>query len=475
MKNNIFEDLKQKVDSDKSHMSRRDALKFMGISPIAASVLATTTTSSVANASEDVQGKIVIVGGGAGGIMALSRLSSTIKNPDITIIAPNEVHLYQPGQVFVGAGEMKVEDLKIDNNNYIDQDKVTWVKDEVATFDADNNLVVTRAGKEIKYDVLVVASGIQYHYEQIKGLKEEDIGTNGITSVYLSDLEKGTAVGATATWDWFNELKEAAKTKKPKVIYTQPNTPIKCGGAPQKMLYLSADFLKQDGLSAEYSFVSSKKELFHLPEVDKALHEVQSGYDKITSMFKHHLNSIDVKAKKATFIHAYEKEVYDEDMEETEVVSFADKVVMDYDFIHIVPPMSPVDSVVKSKLINDAGWLDVDKNSLQHKRYKNVFGIGDVCGIPMGKTGGSARHHGPILVDNIISFMKKEEPKAIFDGYTVCPIKTQYGKIMMAEFNYDGPAPSFPLAIDQSRWVWWAFDLYMLKPMYQYLMLPGRM
>jgi len=455
-------------------MSRRDAIKFMGISPIAASVLASTAGSSIAEASEDVSGKIVIVGGGAGGIMALSRLQRAIKNPDITIIAPNEVHLYQPGQVFVGAGELKIEDLAIDNNNYIDQSKVTWIKDEVKTFDADNNTLVTRNGEEVKYDFLVVAAGLQYHYEAIKGLSKEDIGKNGITSVYLNDLEKGTAKGATATWEWFNSLKEAAKTGKPKVIYTQPNTPIKCGGAPQKMLYLSADYLRQDGLSAEYSFVSSAGKLFSLPDIDKALHEVQDGYDTIENKFQHHLKAIDVKAKKATFIHAWDEEVYDEDFDTTETVSHADTVVMDYDFIHVVPPMSPVDAVMNSSLISKAGWLEVDKHSLQHTRYKNVFGIGDICGIPMGKTGGTARHHGPILTQNLISAMKGEELKAVFDGYTVCPIKTQYGKIIMAEFNFDGPAPTMPLDFSKPRWMWWAFDLYMLEPMYKYLMLTGR-
>ncbi|MDF1876379.1 NAD(P)/FAD-dependent oxidoreductase [Sulfurimonas sp. SAG-AH-194-L11] len=459
---------------NKNYLSRRDAIKLMGISPIAAGVLASTSGSSIAEASADVQGKIVIVGGGAGAIMALSRLSRAISHPDITIIAPNEVHLYQPGQVFVGAGEMQFDDLVMDNNNYIDQDKVTWIKDEVKTFDADNNRVLTRSGEEVKYDILLVAVGIQYHYEKIKGLTKEDIGKNGITSVYLSDLEKGTALGATATWEWFNELKEAAKTSTPKVIYTQPNTPIKCGGAPQKMLYLSADYLKQEGLSAEYSFVTSQKKLFSLPAIDKSLHKVQSQYDTITNKFQHHLKAIDVKAKKATFIHAWDEEVIDEDFGTKEIVSHADKVVLDYDFIHVVPPMSPVDALMESKLISKAGWLDVDKHTLQHTKYKNVFGIGDVCGIPMGKTGGSARHHGPVITQNIIDLMQNKKPSASFDGYTVCPVKTEYGKIIMAEFNYKGPAPTLPLAFEKPRWIWWAFDLYMLKPMYQHLMLTGR-
>ena len=462
------------VDEIHKTLSRREALKVIGLSPIAASLLLSGGSTTELEASEDVTGKIVIVGGGAGAIMALSRLKRAIKNPDITIIAPNEIHLYQPGQVFVAAGKMQMDDLILDNNNYIDTNEVTWIKDEVALFDPDNNKVHTKSGEEVAYDYMVVATGVQYNYEDIKGLKEEDIGTNGIASVYLSDLAKGTARGATATWDWYNQLKEAAKKSKQKVVYTQPNTPIKCGGAPQKMLYLSADYLKLDGLSADYYFYTAHDKLFHLPKIDEELHKVQDSYDKIENKFRHYLESIDVKNKKATFIHAYEKEVYDEDFGTTEKESVSEEVVVDYDFIHIVPPMSPVTPLLKSKLMNDMGWLDVDKHSLQHNKYKNVFGIGDVCGIPMGKTGGSARHHGPILTGNLISAMKHEALKKKFDGYTVCPLKTQYGKIIMAEFNYDGPAPTLPIAYEKPRWMWWAFDLYMLKPMYQYLMLTGR-
>jgi len=453
-------------------LSRRSALKVLGLSPVAASALLTVKPTE-ARASEDIKGKIVIVGGGSGAIMALSRLHRAIKKPDITIIAPNEVHLYQPGQIFVASGVMEYDDILLSNKNYIPDD-VEWIKDEVAKFDAQNNSVTTRSGKEVTYDYMVVATGIINRFDKIEGLTEDDIGTNGITSVYLSDLEKGTARGATATWDWFKQIKAAAKEKRPTVVYTQPDSPIKCGGAPQKILYLSADYLKEEKLAANYYFYTGLKSLFHLPKVDKALAKVQKSYDKIETKFSHFLRAVDVKAKKATFVHAYEKEVYDEDFEEYTKQSVAEEVVVSYDFLHVVTPMSPPMAVINSDLINDTGWLDVDQYTLQHKKYKNIFGIGDVCGVPMGKTGGSARHHGPILTDNLISVMKGKEPKEKFDGYTVCPLKTQYGEILMAEFNYKGPKPTIPfLDYSKPRWMWWEFDLYMLKPMYKYLMLPG--
>ncbi len=460
-------------------ISRRDALKLMGISPVAAGLLASASTTTKVEAS-NAKGKIVIVGGGSGGIMATVRLNSALSNPDITLIAPNEKHIYQPGQVFVAAGEMSNEDLIKDNNDFVPSD-VNWIKDEVKTFDPDNNKVITRSGEEVSYDYLVVATGLQYHYEWIDGLTEDMIGKNGISSVYLNNAEAGTAKGGTLTHDWFNDLKAAAKTGKPKVICTQPATAIKCGGAPQKILYLSDDYLKLDGLTADFTFATNGSKLFGVPSVNETLEKVvQPRYGNITNKFKHNLVAIDAEKKIATFEYKYEvKGEYDEDLEEYDMIKKTERVEMTYDFIHIVPPMAGVDAVADSKLSwqkgSGKGWLEVDQDTLQHRRYKNVFGIGDICGIPKGKTGGSARHHGPIMVGNLISQMEGKKLTEVFDGYTVCPLKTQYGKIIMAEFDYDGEAPSFPLAVGEERWVWWAFDLYMLKSMYWYLMMRGLM
>ena len=457
-------------------ISRRDAIKLIGLSPVAATMLAQTTMANQLQGSQEVGGKIVIVGGGAGAIMVLSRLLATIKNPNITIIAPNEIHLYQPGQIFIGAGLMQREDIVLHNSHYIDEERVQWIKDAVASFEPEKNRLTTRSGQKIGYDALIVAAGVDYHYEAIKGLSKDDIGKNGIASVYLSDLEKGTVQGAEATWRWYNDIKKAARTSKPTVLFTHPNTPIKCGGAPQKVLYLCADYLKEAGLEANYIFASSNAKLFHLPSVEAALKKVQASYKTITSKMQHHLESVDVKAKEATFIHAWEEEVYDKDFETTETVSKSERITIAYDFLHVVPPMAPAQAVADSQLVGSSGWLEVDKFTLQHKKYANIFGIGDICGIPMGKTGGSARHHAPVVCANVIATLQGKQPAKRFDGYTVCPIKTQYGKIIMAEFNYDGPSPTIPfLAIDKPRWFWWAFDLYMLEPMYKYLMLRGRM
>jgi len=493
--------LNKKIESSKAAyealvnengMSRRDALKVMGLTGGAAMMMGAPTPAQ-AGPSSDKSVKIVIVGGGAGGIMAAARLVKAAPNADIKVIAPNETHLYQPGQVFMAAGLYVESDIQKPNSELM-PDGVTWVKDEVTAFDPDNNKVTTAKNGEIAYDYLVVATGIAYDYERIEGMSADLVGKNGISSVYLNDPVAGTAKGGVATAQWFKDMRKAAEAASPenpiKVICTQPDTPIKCGGAPQKILYLSDDNLRGNGpdggadvsKNAQFSFCKKGTTLFGLPSYNKTLvEEVTPMYGNITDKWNHVLRKIDAEKKVATFEHKYQtKGEYDADLDEYDMIDHTEMVEMEYDFIHVVPPMKPVDAVANSKLGwqkgSAKGWLECDQYTLQHRRYKNVFGIGDILGIPKGKTGGSARHHGPILVENLVNVINGKEPTAKFDGYTVCPLKTQYGEIMLAEFDFDGVAPSFPILDPATpRWMWWAFDLYMLKPMYWYLMMRGLM
>ena len=465
---------KNDIELPNKKLPRREAFKYIALSPILASTLLTPSISQGNTQVHDIRKKIVIVGGGAGALMVLARLSKSIKRPNITIISPNKTHIYQAGQVLVGAGLMEYKDIFFDNKNYINEKDVTWVQDEVSLFHPKRNTVTTRKGKVVSYNYLIVATGIQYNYEKIKGLTKKDIGTYGITSVYLNDLEKGTAKGATDTWRWFRNLKNSAKIKTPKVIFTYPNTAIKCSATPQKTLFLAADYLKQSGLEAEFEFISSQNKVFEIPKIEKTLLKEQKRYGFVKNRLQHHLESIDVEEKKAIFIHSWEEKKYNEGYRRTELITKSERLELDYDFIHIVPPMSSVQPLLESDLVNKEGWLDVDKHTLQHKKYKNIFGIGDTCGVPMGKTGGSARNQGIVLTQNILDVIQNKRTSKKYDGYTVYPINTQYGKTMMAEFNYAGASPTLPLNFEKPRWIWWFSNLNISKPVYEHLMLTGK-
>ncbi len=146
--------------------------------------------------------------------------------------------------------------------------------------------------------------------------------------------------------------------------------------------------------------------------------------------------------------------------------------------------MKAPDEIGNSKIGSSKGWVPVKKETLQHARYKNIFALGDIAAVPMGKTGGSARKQYKVVVNNLISVMETGKiPKSNkeYAGYTVCPLITNIGTVMLAEFNWASKktgsgvnAALLPIDPTKERYIWWLLKIYLLKPMTQYGMLSGR-
>ena len=151
-----------------------------------------------------------------------------------------------------------------------------------------------------------------------------------------------------------------------------------------------------------------------------------------------------------------------------------ERVVLPYEMIHVTPPMSAPDFVKCSPLANDDGWVDVDKFTLQHSRYSNIFSLGDASGAPNGKTGAAIRKQAPIVAENLIAVMSGKQPYAKYDGYTSCPIITEYGRLILAEFDYDGnPKETFPFDQSKERLSMYLMKKYGLPKIYWQGMLRG--
>jgi len=498
-KNQILEEILTEVDKHPELMSRREALKFMSVSPMAASILAGTTAGAATAVASNVKGKVVIVGGGLGGMSTAARLKSSASDLDITVIEPNPLSTsYQPGQTLVGGGIWPKSELVYNRDDYV-PDGVTLIKGSVTSFDPDNNKVTVDGNQELSYDQLVVSTGIMLNYAAIKGLTgvitstspdnasaKETIGKNGVHSIYFQD-------GSEATWGGIEELIAKAKKWKqgePKLqaLFTHPNTPIKCGGAPKKIMYLTHANLVKEGCrdAVELTFYPNGSAMFGIKDYHTAIVK-QFETRGFKWNYKHNLIEVDTAAKVAVFDHHSKvKGAWDEDLEEFEMITKHERVEVKYDFMHVTPPMKPVDVVAKSKLGSSKGWVPVNKETLQHVKYKNVFCLGDTAAIPMGKTGGSARKQYKVVVNNVISALENDQ-KSIdttnhkYAGYTVCPLVTGFGTVMLAEFNWASKktgsganAALLPLDPTQERWIWWLLKVYALKPMTQYGMLAGR-
>jgi sulfide:quinone oxidoreductase len=392
---------------------------------------------------------ILIVGGGSAGITmaahTLKRMSSTLKKQySMAILEPSEVHSYQPMWTLVGGGIYPKEYSQRREADVMPKG-VTWIKDAVAEFCPDQDYVLTRDGKRIEYEYLVVATGIKIDWDRIPGLSES-VGKNGVCSNYSFET-------VDSTWQNIREFKGGT------AIFTQPLPPIKCGGAPQKIMYLADSYFRKSGVrnKSKVVFCSAAGAIFAVKKYADTLDKVIKRKEIVTK-YKHNLVEIRADVKEAVFENLDTKE----------------QVVMRYDMIHVTPPQSSPDFVKISPLANKEGWVDVDKFSLQHVRYPNVFSLGDASGLPTSKTGAAIRKQAPVAARNLVSTIKGSDLKLKYDGYTSCPLVTGYNSLVMAEFDYDGkPAETFPIDQSKERYSMFLVKKYLLPRLYWYAMLKG--
>ena len=405
------------------------------------------TPTDVTDASYD----IVIVGAGAGGISVASSLLSRDSSLDIAIIDPADVHYYQPGWTMVGGGIFDASETAKTMASLIPQG-VHWIKAAVSAFEPQPNAVILDGCRVVKYKRLIVTPGLKLNWNGIPGLVDT-LGKNGVTSNYRYDL-------APYTWKLVQELKSG------RALFTQPPMPIKCAGAPQKALYLSADHWNRTGVlkNIDINFYNAGGVLFGVKEYVPALMEYIKKYDAHLH-FMHNLNRIDGPAKKAWFT-------------KTDAEGKTETVETTFDMIHVVPPQTAPDFIRVSPLADAAGWVDVDQNTLRHKSFDNIWALGDVMNAPNAKTAAAARKQAPVVANNVMADMGKAGGVAHYDGYGSCPLTVEKGKIVLAEFGYGGKLlPSFPSwLIDGTKpsHLAWLLKEKMLPPIYWKAMLRGK-
>ena len=423
--------------------ARRRWLQALAAAPLAAGA----TAAAPARAAIKTNARIVIAGSGLGGIAVANRLAQALDGAKITIVDRKEEHNYQPGYTLVATGVWPVSKVR-DPNADFQPAGIEWVRDMVAGFDPVANTVVTAGGQRIPYDFLVVATGVHLDFAQIAGMDVSAIGREGLTSVYPGPQ------AAQQTWAAMQTFTAKGGT----AVMTLPATPLKCAGAPLKMTFMLRDRLFKAGTlgASKIHFESALGNVFGVKVVNDNVLDRWKALG-IDVAYSRKLTAIDIGARRATFASP-EGETQE----------------MPYDFIHVVPPMRAPDVVKDSELawkegpFAAGGWLEVDKNTLQHRRFPNVFGIGDINGTPRGKTAATVKKSAPLVAHNLVQVLAGRAPDQSFDGYTSCPLITREGSAMLIEFDYEGRlTPTLPVIEPlQDSFFAWLMKIRMLKPAY---------
>ncbi|WP_108125022.1 NAD(P)/FAD-dependent oxidoreductase [Saccharospirillum mangrovi] len=388
--------------------------------------------------------QVVIAGGGAAGIAVAASLKQRQADLRIAIVEPRQTHIYQPGQTLVGRGVMTLPQLQRPTAKLLPKG-VDWLEHRIAAFEPEHNAVRLDNQERLEYDQLVVALGLELNIEAIEGLAET-LGQNGVTSNYVTEL-------AEYTWQQVQRLGSG------KAIFTQPPMPIKCAGAPQKAMYLSCDYWKKQGClnDIRVEFHNAGAVLFGVADFVPVLESYVRDYGA-RLMFSSTLVRVDGPNHKAWFAQ-----------------SEGGELEVEFDLLHVTPPQRAPQVVRDSVLANEAGWLEVNQNTLQHPRFANVFALGDVASAPNAKTAAAIRKQAPVVARNLLAVRQGQAINSGYSGYGACPLTVEAGKVVLAEFGYGGVLqPSFPLNPRRPRRFYWWMKTTLFPWVYWNLMLKGR-
>lgn len=428
--------------------------------------------------------QILTIGGGTAGIMASSLLKKKNPSLQIGIIEPADTHYYQPAWTLVGANTYDFDKTAKPMSELIPPG-TDWIKEYADKIEPENNKVITKEGNEYTYDYLIAVPGIKIAPELIEGLQEAmDKGV--VCSNYTNPKH---------TWEILKNFKGGT------ALFSQPSTPIKCGGAPQKIMYLADDYFRKSGVrdKTDILFALPSPSIFGVKIIADTLMDVVDRKD-INVRFFHNLVKVDADKKIAwyeivkdlsaggcvTLADGDESQLDREiqyNYKDVKVTKDGDRYGIHFDMMHMAPPQTAPDFIRNSPLAAETGWISVNSETMQHTKYPNVFSFGDASNLPTSKTGAAIRKQAPVAVQNILKLIETDGLSSkTYNGYTSCPLVTGYGKMVLAEFDYDKnftPDPKlkkFPMLLNDSskeHWRLWILKKYLLPYLYWNKMMKG--
>ena len=349
--------------------------------------------------------RIVILGGGTGGTLSANRLRKLFSNEEarITVIDEDDVHVYQPGLLFVPFGLARTEDIVRPRRRQL-RDGIDFVNAGVDSVDLATNRVTLSDGTKVDYDVLIVATGSVLAPEETEGLT----GAGWMEKVFTFYTLEGAAALHRALID-FNSGR---------LVINVVEMPIKCPVAPLEFAFLADWYLRERGVRdhVDIAYVTPLDGAFTKPVASSHLKGMLEERD-IELICEFNTGEVDGAGGR--------------------LVSYDGREVP-FDLGVIIPVHNGAACIARSPGLGDAlGFVDTDRHTLQSKAAPNVFALGDATSLPISKAGSVTDFEGMVLARNVKRFLDDEPLDASFDGHTNCFIETGFSKAMLIDFNYD--------------------------------------
>ncbi|MFC2122804.1 NAD(P)/FAD-dependent oxidoreductase [Bacteroidota bacterium] len=382
--------------------------------------------------------RIIVIGAGSGGVMAANRMRRQLspEEAEITVLEKSERHIYQPGFVPLLFDLEKPENL-VRPTKGLFLNGINLIPDEATLITPKENKVTTAQGGDLLYDYLVVATGAQLYLDEPAGMKE--------------GLEKAENVFTFYTLEGALKLRDALKQLDGgTIVSSAAEMPIKCLASPVKFILLAESIMRMKGKRDKFKFILTVPTLSVPPNIEP----YASALEAILKS-----RGIEVMLDFAPATVDYENGML-EDFKGSQVK---------FDLLAIIPPHEGQDLLQNSPEVGDpVGWVPCDKNSLRHSRVDNIYVVGDAGNLPSGKTASGAREQAKVLAQRMKELISGWEPEAVYNGHTVCPVYTRYGRAMFAEFNYDRS-----ISPAKESYVNWMIHIHLLRRLYWNFILKG--
>jgi len=362
--------------------------------------------------------RVVVVGGGSAGISTAARLSKS-SDIDVTLVDGSKKHYYQPIWTLVGGGLYNFSDSERTMRSVIPKN-VNHVDSNVRAFFPDQNKIETENG-ELNYDALVIATGIELAFDQIEGAQDALENDPRCVSNY-SPVFVNNTYPAIQSFTGGN------------AVFTQPPQPFKCAGAPQKIMWIANDIWTEKKINANIEMHTAAPSIFGVAKYANELNKLVKARNV----------NLNTESNWCGIDHT-KSEAYFKQMKDGTILT------VPYDFIHVTPPQRPI-SVLREAGddLTVGGFVAVNKNTMQHDKYSNIFSLGDCSNIPTSRTAAAIAAQHKIVAENIQKFFKNQSLNNSYNGYTSCPLVTSRNTVMLAEFDYDGK-PQETFFFDQGK------------------------